>query len=142
MSPTQCPRNFRDANFSFRDVVFEERTAISFTIALTTHSGAPAQSSFVRPFESRDRLRKCSSDRLRGWSGHVHESEKKSNSLSVLMSLRISARVRGIASLIAISQTILWPVSPHAHASLAKPDNANTASRTDLISTLPIVETQ
>src|SRR5882672_6903474 len=109
MSPTQCPRNFSDSSFFSWLTPSDDRTSKSFLIAVTTQSDALGQVSELSPSESLARFRKCSLGLFLGWSGHVHESLKKSNRSSVLISFRISARVLGSAKRMAISQTILCP---------------------------------
>src|SRR5215813_4426712 len=69
---------------------------------------------------------KCSSARLRGWSGHVQASGKERNVSSREINRMILLRALSLNSWKAIWQMILWPRSPQAQAGEAAPSGPGT----------------
>ena len=56
MSPTQCPRYFRDSSCSCSLALEDDNTARSLWIAEMTQSSASGQGSSINPGASRGRL--------------------------------------------------------------------------------------
>src|SRR5215469_5531594 len=79
------------------------------------HFGAMEQVAVEIVCTERATLMKCSSARLRGWSGHVQASVKELNVASRAINRMTSLRALSLSSSKAIWQMILWPRSPHAH---------------------------
>src|SRR5215831_7345492 len=114
MSPIQWPRYLSDASFAASSLDVR-RISRSAGMAVKRHFGTPWHPVVVIVCNDLGTLTKCSSARLRGWSGHVQASVKELNVASRAINRMTSLRALSLSSSKAIWQMILWPRSPQAH---------------------------
>src|SRR5499425_3345147 len=98
-------------------------------MAVKRHLGAAGHALTVIVWTERATLTKCSSARLRGWSGHVQASVKELNVPSRAINRMTSLRALSLSAWKAIWQMTLWPRSPHAHAGEANAMRATKSVR-------------
>ena len=128
MSPIQWPRYLSDASFAASSLEVRS-TSWSIGMAVKRHLGTPWHPVVVIACKDRGTLTKCSSARLRGWSGHVQASVKELNVPSRAINRMTSLRALSLSAWKAIWQMTLWPRSPHAHAGEANAMRATKSVR-------------